>query len=1035
VSWCFVAAGCGLSLVAIALNRSDTAVAFDILGVVAAGGALAGIVRNRPDRRVAWLMLATGIFLFAAGDIAWDAASRVTEGTGYPWGDVLYLAAYPFLAYALYKLARVHFRRESLVDSAIVALGASAVIWQWVIAPIFAHSHSATTEQIVAAAYPVMDVVLVVAIAHAVFTLPRWMPAAGLLFAGLVVVLVADTVYARLIIDGSYSEGGALDALWPISYFLLAGAMLHPTMRDLWVTDEPEVLRHSRARMLVLGAALFLIPLVVVVDDAERRDAVTLTIIVGVAAALVAWRITRLVAETDLAREVLGDSEARFKAFVQHSSDVVGVVDTVGTITYVSPSVTVVFGYEPSDLLGHSIVDFVHPDDVDAGYRAIGALADRPLESESVEVRCRHADGSWRWTEVTCTNQMHEPAVRGIVGNFRDITERRHAEDFGARETEVLEQILRGAPIPETLRMLLEALEEYLTDADTTIRLFDAETQALYRVAAPSLAPEFIEVMDDRLAPDVTNAERAYNAHVQAVEITDIAESDRFPELDELRKVALAQGYRAFWSVPIRTPDDGPLLGVLAAYVKTARTPHESERAVLDRVRNLVGVAIDRAAHTQQLGHLALHDTLTQLPNRALAVQRLDAALERLHERDSMVAVLFLDLDRFKIVNDGLGHDTGDELLLAVARRLSGCVRREDTVARFGGDEFVIVCEALSDESQAEEVADRAIRALNEPFALERAEVVVTGSIGIAVTTRPTERASSLLRDADAAMYRAKSRGGARYELFDQAMHTQAVSRLLVERGLREALERDELRVLFQAQFDLASGERVAEEALLRWAHPVRGLVVPRDFITVAEETGVIVPIGAWVLRQACERACRLRLEDTTGGPPHVSINVSSRQFVRHDFVQTVRDTLTEFDLEPSVLSLEVAEHVLLDDLETTSATLHALKDAGVRLTVDDFGTGGSSLTYLRRYPFDELKIDSTFVAGLGQSQPDDAIVAATIDMAHALGMVVAAEGVETEVQRSRLVELGCDRAQGYFLASPEAVSVRHLTLVTQQTA
>ncbi len=253
--------------------------------------------------------------------------------------------------------------------------------------------------------------------------------------------------------------------------------------------------------------------------------------------------------------------------------------------------------------------------------------------------------------------------------------------------------------------------------------------------------------------------------------------------------------------------------------------------------------------------------------------------------------------------------------------------------------------------------------------------------------------------------------------------------------ALREALERDELRVLFQPQFELATGERVADEALLRWAHPVRGLIAPGEFIEIAEETGIIVPIGSWVLEQVCERASRARNEGPDNGQLCVSANISARQLLRPDFPRFVHSVLREFDLDPSALCLEIAEHVLLDDQETTSGVLNALKAIGVRLAIDDFGTGGSSLTYLRKYPFDELKIDCAFVAGLGKSAADDAIVAATIDMAHALGMVVAAEGVETEVQRARLVELGCDRAQGYYLAPPEAVHARHLKLVKQQPA
>jgi diguanylate cyclase (GGDEF)-like protein/PAS domain S-box-containing protein len=1040
VSWWFVALGVAASCLA-ALDDSDAfrSFAFDAVALVAAGGAVYGIMRNRPDRRYSWLLLATGLILFVAGDVAWDVATRAAGGsTGYPWADILYLAAYPFFAFALYQLARPHFRRDTAVDSAIVALAVSAAIWQWVIAPVIQNTTGATIERIVTAAYPAMDVLLVVAIVHSVFTLPRWVPAAWFLFGGLTVLLVTDTVYARLVADGTYSDGGLLDAFWPVSYFLLAGAALHPSMRDLWSADEqPGLVRQSRARMMVLGAALFLVPAVVLVDASGNSEAVALTVIIGLTAALVAWRIGRLVSEAERAREVITESEARFRAFVQHSTDVVGVIDGDGLIKYVSPPVADVFGYDPEELVGTPIADLVHPGDLDRSAHVIASLADRPFESESMDFRGRHADGSWRWTEATVTNQMYEPAVRGIVGNFRDVTERRRSEVLSARETAVLEQILAGASVPETLERLLEAVDEYLGDAMTAIRLIDADTGGLVRVAAPSLDPEFADAVDNRMAELVGDADVGASARIEPIVLSDLSvftRETRFPQLQQLSTLALGHGYHAFWSVPIRTPDDERLLGLLAVYVRTSREPTDAERLMLDRVRNVVGVALDRAAHTKQLGHLALHDTLTELPNRALAVESLELALDRARENKSLVAVLFMDLDRFKIVNDGLGHETGDELLVAVGRRLAASVRRNDTVARFGGDEFVIICEDLTEISQVEELADRAIRAISEPFALERAEVSVSASVGIAVTGAASDRAAGLLRDADAAMYRAKSRGGARYELFDQAMHTQAVTRLLTERGLREALERDELRVLFQPQFDLASGARVAEEALVRWAHPVRGLVAPGEFIDVAEETGLIVPIGTWVLEQVCERAAVARA-GSDREQLCLSVNISARQLLRPDFVQLVSGLLREFRLEADALCLEVAEHVLLDDQDATSGVLDALKGLGVRLAIDDFGTGGSSLTYLRRYPFDELKIDRGFVTGLGQSPADDAIVAATIDMAHALGMIVAAEGVETERQRSRLVELGCDRAQGYLLAPPEAVPRRHLELVRQRPA
>ncbi|MDQ1430589.1 MAG: hypothetical protein QOF40_1191, partial [Actinomycetota bacterium] len=641
-------------------------------------------------------------------------------------------------------------------------------------------------------------------------------------------------------------------------------------------------------------------------------------------------------------------------------------------------------------------------------------------------------DGTtWRWIEATWTNQIEEPAVQGIVGNLREITDRKRAAAFAEMETRILELILSGAPVPETLTALVDALEEYVPDGVGSIRLFDPVERTLESVAAPNLPPEYVDAVSELTT--LEDVEEAFNE--TTIRITrDIATEGARPAVAAM---CVSYGLLGLWSMPIRTPDGGDVLGVLAFFLRSVRDPKPDELAAIERARDLIAVAVDRDARTKELGHLALHDALTGLPNRALAQDRLEHALARLANGgdDAVVAVLFVDLDRFKLVNDGLGHETGDELLVAVSRRLSATVRRQDTIARFGGDEFVVLCEDLDSEAQAVELAERAALAFAEPFALGRAEVTVTASIGIAVTNRTSERASSLLGDADAAMYRAKRRGGARHELFDEAMHTQAVSRLLTERALRRALRQDELRVLFQPQFDLATGDRVAVEALLRWEHPVRGLVMPGEFITVAEETGIIVPIGEWVLERACELSRTSTVDGPDGAPLAISTNVSARQLQRSDFPALVARVVRDFAVDPTTLCLEIAESSLFDDLDATTEALRALKDLGVQLTIDDFGTGGSSLTYLRQFPFDELKVDGTFIEGLGRSSADDAIVAATIDMAHALGMIVAAEGIETEEQRIRLVELGCDRGQGFHLAPPEEIVSRRLVLVEQQPA
>jgi diguanylate cyclase (GGDEF)-like protein/PAS domain S-box-containing protein len=811
---------------------------------------------------------------------------------------------------------------------------------------------------------------------------------------------------------------------------LLATAILHPSMLSFGEASDPGLVRAGRARIVVLAAALFSVPAIVVIDGATSDEAVALTAIVAATAALVGWRITRLVTETNQAREEIGESEARFRALVQHSSDAVAVIDRSGVITFATPAITAILGSPPEDIIGRTATDMLHPDDIVNAMEALEGLRSRPFASVRRELRARHADGSWRWLDATFTNQLAEPAIRGIVGNLRDVTDRKQLERAGVGETRVLELVLGGAPVAETLQVLLATVEEFVRDAAAVVRLIDAQTGALLSMAAPTLPLSYVREVDEQAARELEHGD-ALVALTEPLILSDLAADDRYPGLPAR---AFAHGLRSFWALPIRGHDDHAL-GYLGVYTRTQRSPSLAELSVLERARDLVAIALDRAAHTEQLGFLALHDTLTALPNRALGVERLDTALRSLPDSGPLVAALYIDLDRFKVVNDGLGHDAGDELLVAVGRRLAGAVRRDDTVARFGGDEFVVICEHLRDEAHAIELAQRALDSLGHPFALARAEIVVTASIGIALTHRASDRASDLLRDADAAMYRAKSRGGGRFELFDHVMHTQAITRLLTERALRQSLERDELRMLFQPQFDLLTNERVAVEALLRWDHPVRGVISPGDFLAVAEETGLIVPIGEWVLDDVCERLHVATMESSDAPVLPMSVNVSARQLLQANFTDRVRRTLFARDLDPGLLCLEVAERVLLDDHDSIRDALHALKNLGLRLAIDDFGTGGSSLTYLRRYPFDELKIDGTFVAGLDRSAADDAIVAATIDMAHALGMTVAAEGIETEAQRLRLAELGCERGQGYHLAAPAALDERHLRLVRRRPA
>ena len=423
------------------------------------------------------------------------------------------------------------------------------------------------------------------------------------------------------------------------------------------------------------------------------------------------------------------------------------------------------------------------------------------------------------------------------------------------------------------------------------------------------------------------------------------------------------------------------------------------------------------------LQYQAFHDSLSGLPNRLLFLERMSQALKGMGQRPSTVAVIYLDIDRFKVINDSLGRDAGDQLLVAMATRLKGFVRPGDTVARISGDEFAVLCESISGEAEAVSVAARICAAMTDPLSCDCGDFVVSVSAGIALATDASVQPDSMLRDADAAMYKAKSEGRARSAVFSESMRTKAIGRLDIEMSLRRSIINGDLRLFYQPIVAVADGRVVGHEALVRWAHPERGLLTPDHFIAIAEETGLIVPLGAWVLREACLQAKRFQSRDAMWARLTMSVNLSGGQLGQPDLVELVASALHRADLRPADLQLEMTESVLMDDAATTITILQRLKGLGVRLGVDDFGTGYSSLAYLKRFPVDVLKIDRSFVSGLGQDPGDSALVAAVVSLADALGLTAVAEGVETDLQRSCLVSLGCGRAQGYLFARPVGAS------------
>ncbi|HZL04799.1 MAG TPA: EAL domain-containing protein, partial [Coriobacteriia bacterium] len=431
------------------------------------------------------------------------------------------------------------------------------------------------------------------------------------------------------------------------------------------------------------------------------------------------------------------------------------------------------------------------------------------------------------------------------------------------------------------------------------------------------------------------------------------------------------------------------------------------------------GGAVNRHATSElRLLHLANHDPLTELPNRLHLTSHLQDVLSRAQVTGGGVGVLFMDLDQFKTVNDSWGHETGDELLAVVAGRLQHEMRRDELIARVGGDEFVIVCEDVDEPRDAVAMARRILAVFEEPVGLRSNRVVISSSVGVAFAAPSlrTATAEDLLREADTAMYRAKARGGDAVVLFDESMRTEIADRIALEGSLRSALERDELRLYYQPIVELSSGITTGFEALMRWRHPDRGMVPPDEFIPVAEDTGLILKLGRWAIDQAVDQLSRWRQE--FGDTLSMSVNLSPRQLRDPDLVSTVREALQRGRLPGAALYLEITESTVMEGADA-GATIQALKRLGVRLSADDFGTGYSSLVYLRRFPFDQVKVDRSFVTGLGQDSDDNVIVGAVLSMATALSLSTVAEGVETQAQRDELLLLGADGGQGWLFSAP----------------
>jgi diguanylate cyclase (GGDEF)-like protein/PAS domain S-box-containing protein len=495
---------------------------------------------------------------------------------------------------------------------------------------------------------------------------------------------------------------------------------------------------------------------------------------------------------------------------------------------------------------------------------------------------------------------------------------------------------------------------------------------------------------------------------------------DQFPHLQEwgldglLRRALAGERVRSE-DTPYRVPETGR-----DGWVTTLYSPHVTPDGEIIGVVAIIHDVTERKRAEEQLQHNAFHDSLTGLPNRALFLDRLERLIKHAQRHPTYVfAVLFLDLDRFKVVNDSLGHATGDDLLSAIGHRLEACLREGDSVARLGGDEFAILLDDVRDINEATRVTDRILRELSAPFFLRGHEVFTTGSIGVAMSATGYTRSDDLLRDADTAMYRAKTAGRGRYEVFDRAMHLEAVGQLKIETDLRHAADRDELLLYYQPIISLEDGALTGFEALVRWQHPRHGLLQPAEFIPLAEETGMIVDVGWWVLRAACTQVRRWRHAFPRHPHLSISVNLSSRQFAQPDLVTQIDGILAETGCPAGALKLEITESVVMHDAPQAAAMLRALKRRGIGLCIDDFGTGYSSLSYLRSFPIDTLKIDRSFVAQTADEGSSVDLIETIVGLSRILGLQAVAEGVETPEQLELVRRLGAHYAQGFYFAKP----------------